>query len=51
MLGLQKKCDNCGKKISGKGVFRSGKTFCCEACMKKYGKEHPNKNPNVCEFC
>lgn len=51
MLGLAKNCEQCGKKIPDKGVFRAGKYFCCETCMKGYGKTHPSKNPNVCEFC
>ncbi|MBI2675931.1 MAG: hypothetical protein HYX24_05705 [Candidatus Aenigmarchaeota archaeon] len=51
MQALAKKCDNCGKKISGKGISRLGKNFHDNKCMHEYGKKHPPKNPNVCEFC
>jgi len=51
MLGLGEKCFRCGKKLGKDKVERMGKKFCCESCMKQYGKEHPPKNPNVCEFC
>ena len=51
LFGGPSKCDNCSKPLGDKKVFRSGKNFCCENCMKTYGKEHPSKKKNVCEFC
>lgn len=45
------KCEYCGKELGNNVIEREGKKFCCEDCMKAYGKEHTSENENVCRFC
>ena len=47
------KCLTCGKEVdSEKAVFKNGKFFDSEACLKKaQEKSKEGCKGNVCEFC
>lgn len=43
----EKKCFNCGKKITGDGFTKAHGRYCCEKCC---GNKDAGKD-KTCEFC